>query len=88
MNQPGSVDLHSINVFNKRDASCTISDLTLYFCIALARSQSRIDSVGNFAFNNFYEMVIGKFLYLVKNWISLRTSSGIQYNDILMNIFQ
>jgi hypothetical protein len=77
-NHPGSFDLCSINVFNKRDASCTISDLTLYFCIALARSQSRIDRVRNLAFNNLHWMVIDKFSYLVRNWISLRASSGMQ----------
>ena len=70
-------DLCWMSVFSKLDASCIIFDLTLNFCIALARSQSRIDKVGNFAFNNFCWMVIDRFSLSVKNWTSLKTSSRI-----------
>ena len=76
-NQLGSLDLCWISIFSRWDASSSISDLILYFYIALERSRSRMDRVGNFAFNNLHWMVIGKFPCLVRNWISLRTSSGM-----------
>ena len=67
---------------------CTSSGLTLNFCMAFVKLQSRMDKVENLAFNNFRWIEIGKFPFSVKNWISFRTSSGIhrylvEYSSVL-----